>query len=696
MKALPLLFTVLAAVTTAAEEPATAKDRAIAATALLKPIERGSTKVGLAFLVRKDGETGWLLTRDEIVGTASRVEVVLWPGTPAEKIVKGDVVCAGVGYGTVKVTGVAGLPDPMNVLAEVKPRDKGEVLVAGFPEIGPANAPAGAARALKATVTVMNKKDAFWGPVTEYKLAGEFALGDRGGAIIDSSGKAIGLLSLDSSSPPAGRIVPNDTLQAWAGGSWAEFTVSTKSVTDSKARVDIAVTIFSPLGPPKSASISWARAERLKKVPNVLKRDGEWEKVHPDARDSALAISGTRGTVSIDFERFKKDEAKGTLSFQFKIVGPDGKAKWCQPAGIDVLFEADQVVKSRNSNSMLVHVREEPLPPAPGMTPLVTSETFEVKERLRRGSCLEDLHLSPDGAELAVLDLSEGKILRIHAADLTVLAEAKPEGRVAGISVTPDWKSVWVVSQVALFNKEGRVEWAGQVVRYSWPDLAAGPAVGIIGTPREVAATDAGFLAVATINGHVVMFDGAKGTDVGRTSSGGQGLLLHPNQRVVYCAQVEYVTTRGLPMKPIPSGNDPRWEVRGPSGFAGNVAAEAALSSDGRWILQPWGEVFSIEEADSRTDFLKKYSIDPCLSFAVGNGCNTFYSSTTEGTLREYEFGRFVLKREIPIGLVLRQMAIDPAKKRLYGVAVKWGNDNPTVRRGGFVSELVAIDLEKK
>lgn len=694
MKNLLLLVFAFAGSVAFAQAPAAAREKALAATALVRPVERGSTKCGAAVLVKRDEYAAWLITPGECVGTATKVEVVFWPGTPSEKVVKGDVVGAAGSLGSIRVTGVAGLPEPVDLSADLKPKDGAKASIAGFQITMPEKPHSGAARFVPATLKVVQQTDSSGNATTVYYIEGLFAGGDHGGLVLDESGRGVGICSGGfSGSFTKGTLLRNARIQLWSAGAWGELRYASQSATATKAKLEFTVTLFSAFGPPKAATLALIRKDRIKPRKMDAKSAGIGEKVFAEARESTFTVTGMTGKVSVEVDRANKDESHATFSFQIKVTGPDGKSNWCPASTGEIVFEASTPTMFAECNGVHIVPYEPPIPPAPGMTPLVTSATFEVKEVLKRSCALEDVYLSPPGDALVALDLSEGKILRIRASDLTVQAEVKAPSRVAGLAVTPDWKSVWVVSQVPLINKDGKVEWAGQAVRYSWPDLNPGLPVAMPYAPCEVAANNDGFLAYRFPGDQVALFDGTKGADLGRILSGtGRGPVLHPSGRVVYFSETVPGKTRAIPMGAVTPGAEKSWAA---DGSRGDPRCQTGISPDGRWLLQPWGQVLGIEASSGESDFLRKFAIDPCVSFAVGKGCNTFFACTEDGLLREYEFGQFAMKRQIPIGKVLRWMSIDPAKKRLYGVAVDWEKGGKG-GRGRFAGDLMAITLEKK
>lgn len=692
MRNLILLVFVVAGSAARAQEPATAQDKALAATALVRPVERGSTKHGAAVLVKRDVCEAWLLTPAEFVGRATKVGVVFWPGTPSEKEVKGDVVGASGGLGVIRVTGEADLPEPVDLTADLKPKEGAKASIAGFQITMPEKPHSGKPRFMPATVRVVQRQGSSGNTVTAYDLEGLFADGDHGAVVLDGAGNCLGLCRVGASFTTV-HLVRNAAIQLWAAGNWGELRYVSRSASATKAKLEFTVTLFSVFGPPKAATLALIRKDRIKPHKEGDKSPGENEKTFPEARESTFTISGMTGKVTVEVDRAKKDESHASFFFQIKVTGANGKSKWCPVGSAEIVFEAGTPTTAGSSTDVYIVPYEPPVPPAPGMTPLVTSAKFEVKEVLKRSCSLEDVYLSPEGDSLVALDLSEGKILRIQASDLTVQAEVEAPSRVAGLAVTPDWKSVWVVSQVPLIKKDGKVEWAGQAVRYSWPDLNPGFPVAMPYAPCEVAANNDGFLAYRFPGDQVALFDGVKGADAGRILSGtGRGPVLHPSGRVVYFSETVPGKTRAIPMGAVTPGAEKSWAA---DGSRGDPRCQTGISPDGRWLLQPWGQVLGIEASSGESDFLRKFAIDPCVSFAVGKGCNTFFACTEDGLLREYEFGQFVMKRQIPIGKVLRWMSIDPAKKRLYGVAVDWEKSGKG-GRGRFAGDLIAITLEKK
>ncbi len=96
---------------------------------------------GSGFLIRVDGETGYVATKGHVIrgpegsGGAPAITVVLRNGTEKQQKVGGEVVASSSepDLAIIKINGVKDMPAPLDVLKETEPVETMPVHVFGFP-----------------------------------------------------------------------------------------------------------------------------------------------------------------------------------------------------------------------------------------------------------------------------------------------------------------------------------------------------------------------------------------------------------------------------------------------------------------------------------------------------------------------------------------------------------------------------------
>src|SRR5438128_8323834 len=109
-----------------------------AATAFVKAEVNDEAQTGSGFLIRADGDTGFVATNHHVVASgrtaARKVELVFWSGTQKERIVPAEVVAsdADQDLAILKVS-TKGLPAPLDLTQTVRLRETMTVYTFGFP-----------------------------------------------------------------------------------------------------------------------------------------------------------------------------------------------------------------------------------------------------------------------------------------------------------------------------------------------------------------------------------------------------------------------------------------------------------------------------------------------------------------------------------------------------------------------------------
>lgn len=669
--------------------PEAAETRARGAVVLVRPPKGAGANPGSGFLLRKDGEGGVVLTSDWCVGAANEVDIVFRAGTAEERAVAGQVLGLDPtrGLATIRLADPR-LPDAIPLAAKTELKETETVYPAGYRGAETLPSPLPAVEFLKCNVSSFRRNDR--GQLQAVQLAGDIALGQTGGPLLDKTGRAAGLTVGKIPGTQTAFAVPVEEIHDFLAGDWVEIVFTVTSLSDTKAKVDVSVSLSNPQGSMRNATLSWGRKDACRgpKEPLPPDKNGDWVKAYAAAKDTLLKIREGKGEATIELDRRSPGESQTEVVIQFKLSDGGGKTTWSPPWSAYVMFDTRRASKTQNPN----RARYVPPPrvegPAVTLTPLETAASFPEAGRQGRNAVLGDLHLSPDGSEILLLDFTEGKLLRVEAATMKSKSELVLPTGVSALTVSPDWKTAWLAFRVPAFDEAKRPSTAGEIRRCRLADLKLEDPVGVEYTIRELAATDAGLLVVSPDRGDLRVFDPVKKTELARGSSG-WNLTLHPSQQCVYLAHGSPWSPAAIPVAASPAGRDPTWTC--PCDRA-NLPGRLAISGDGKWLVLSNGAAGKIAAA-RETDFVERVRIDPALDVAIPPGSSTLFSSTTGGTLRESVLGEFRTLKEVPVGAPLVEMAVDPAKKRLYAVAVREKLGDYYWKRRNFVGDLVAISL---
>lgn len=679
-----------AALPLAAQGPGGAAEKKVSdATVLVRSTLRREIPHGTGFLAAVQGDVGIVFTTGICIGGDSNALVTFHAGTPEEKTVEGEVIAVqgDRGPATVRVRNLASPPVPL-ALSESLPKAGESIFSPGFPIAPVKDAPLSSLRWVKLEV-LQAQKHQLAGYIWRCSLKGALEPGDNGAPAVDRAGRVFGYVDGASAGGGGGYLAVASELQEWLLGGWTEISTRTVSAGESNAKVEVSVKIVSPTDIVPAVTFSWIRSDRLDRNKTVYPgADREWPRLHPSMKDALLKIADGVGSATIEVER-AKGETETAISIQLKFSDGKGKSHVPQGTGARIVFEKDGTSRAENPIRIRVPSPRPTPPPVLLVTPLETSEEFRETSRLARKSVLVDMLVAPGATQIVVLDLSAGSLLRLDPETLAVIEEIPAPLGVSAMSLTPNRKCLWVVGESPAFDDQGRIIAQGWALPLAWPGLAAGKKIDLPFPPREVVAGDSGLLACSTSGGKLSFFDTIEKTH-SPAESAGTSPRLHASQNAIYILANGGIS--GHPFGPVKPGTDPVWKCIPNST---KVGGEISLSPDGLWVVATTGDACMVQAHRDR-DGKKTFKFDPCLAFATAPGSSTFFASTGDGTLREYEFGDFVLKREHRVGSVLCSMSVDPVRKRLYGVALTmppdpWGK----FRRTG-AGDVVSISLEVK
>ncbi len=181
------------------------------------------------------------------------------------------------------------------------------------------------------------------------------------------------------------------------------------------------------------------------------------------------------GTYRLDqyIHRIALDSATRTL-YAVRVsgvfIGPDGRTR-----GNDPELLVYDVGKLRPNKGF----REAP--------------SLAARARFKLDGAVGQMALAPDGKYLYYLDVTGNKLCRVDLVQRKVDRSVDVEATPAALGLTPDGKTLWVGSYQG--DRQGKLH------RLTAPNLEAKGTQAVDLSPREVAATDSGMLAVSGTQG---------------------------------------------------------------------------------------------------------------------------------------------------------------------------------------------------
>jgi S1-C subfamily serine protease len=362
------------------------------ATVLIK-VEAGAASASSAgFLMRVEGETGYIATNEHlVVPSAANVKpgltLVFSSGTDKERSVKAELVAVDSerDLAMLKVQGVKELPKAIEFADTANLVGTAPVYAFGFPAASSAQGRP-AISIGKGTVTAIRKDER--GRRVLVQIDGGIHPGNSGGPVVDSAGRLIGVATANLRQSGVNAAIPQDDLRDMLAGRIGTVGVYRKVrkpggndlvgelwTFDSRNRIDksVASTLSLPGGGAAERSGTAdivVQAQlidplvRLRRVqtfyapasgrsPPSPQADGTWAAL-PESKKEKSAIADGKVQLSLTLP-----EAKGEYYFQFSYEGPDGKPTFTQPRAFRLDRGTEPLVRDA---AMLEAVRREPVP----------------------------------------------------------------------------------------------------------------------------------------------------------------------------------------------------------------------------------------------------------------------------------------------------------------------------------------------
>jgi S1-C subfamily serine protease len=279
---------------------------------------------GSGFVVKTEGTTAYVVTNHHVISPpgASKIRgeitAVFWSGTRQEKGTTADIVAEdpAADLAVLKVTGVANLPKPIELLKTVAPEETMPVFVFGFP-LGDKLATSSRNPNLtvsRASVSSLRRND--WDQVVLVQLDGELNPGNSGGPVVDTQGRLAGVAVAKVIGSTIGFAIPPSELNRVLVGKATAASFRPVPSGEDKVEVDVEVRLADPFGQMKGVELLHGKTPADFK-PN---QKGQWQPL-PNSSRTKLTIDGQKafGKFTITAKNWKN----GTMSVQCAYIGRD-------------------------------------------------------------------------------------------------------------------------------------------------------------------------------------------------------------------------------------------------------------------------------------------------------------------------------------------------------------------------------------
>jgi S1-C subfamily serine protease len=644
--------------------------------------------VGSGFLFLKRGLTGYILTCEHVVGRSETVKVVFWSGTALERTHTATVVSRDPerDLACLVVKDVRDLPAALDLAKKTGVRETETVFAAGFPfgaifVAGQKNPEISIAKSSISSIRTNTDGD-----IVTLQLSGDINPGNSGGPLITAGGEVVGVIASKVRGTGTAFAVPPEETQVFLQGRIriASFR-KLEGSTPTLVRYEINAAVIDPLSSMAGGGIAYIEEDQAK---GELKpgKSGKWEQIHPAMKSADLKIEDEKGVAVVEFTRAAKDPRDRMVLFQAFMKGRDSKTAWMDPVSQVILFEgaAEPVVGG---------AKDVPLGSA---VELLLPDTLAPGPQLKLNSVIGGFFAAPDGSALYVLDLSDGKILKLNPDTLAISEQLEAVENAVAMTMSPDGKTIYVAASSPGSNLYAPGAGSLQVVATG--PLKTTSTFEIKHAPVQIVATDAGMV-VVTCTGQtdgMAVIDAAKKTsETAGQIYGGATLRLTPDQTRVYSGDtgISPPDFRCLHLR-----KDKGRYVGYDSPYHGDhpMGGEFEISPDGRYLVGTRGAVLRLSRSrEGDLAYLSK--IEPCSTLAMTRGCATLLAATRDGFIKAYRIGDFELQKTVKVDRYIQRALIDPARKKLHVVAsAAEPGERHFDRREKRVAQIISYSLAEK
>lgn len=310
------------------------------ATALVLVNAAEGDSSGTGFLIKREGNRGYIATNAHVVETESalrrQVRIVFNSGIPNQERtlpaeVLGEDSSRDIAILEVRSTN---LPEPIKLTSEQALQETMRVFVLGFPfgEALSTNRLHPSITITTGSVTSLRLDD--YGKVRLVQIDADINPGNSGGPVVDASGGLVGIATEKIDATAVGLALPPSELEEMLKGRVKEVGFHLQSNRNGVAEYLVKVVLIDPLQQVRSLSIFLATQNQVGKVqPDA---QGAFGQASPIMTEFPLTIQGREASGKVTL----KNNTPQDLIFlqQIRLQSADGKVKWTQPAPLKVPF----------------------------------------------------------------------------------------------------------------------------------------------------------------------------------------------------------------------------------------------------------------------------------------------------------------------------------------------------------------------
>src|SRR5262245_41302210 len=365
---------------------------------------------GSGFLVKVEGETGYLVTNHHVVTPPRRglppavVTAVFGSGTRKEKSVPAVVLATDALYdlAVLKVTGVKDLPTPLDLSQKVELVETMPVFMLGFPFGRALSTTQGNPAITIGKGSVSSIRTNEHDDVVFVQIDGDLNPGNSGGPVVDSKGRLVGIAVAKLSGTRIGMAIPPLELSRMLQGRISEVGTRPRRVSEGVAEIDLQVKLIDPLNKQRTIQAYYLRADSLKEKP-VAGKKGIWS-VLPGATRVTIDVKAQQATTTLKVTSTEKKTVRYLVQFAYTR---EGETVVTGPQSVDIDFGAPVVVGPVGPRDPVVTT-----PPAlSGDKPVQELPSTVADVAVGGGGRYLFLHL-PRDRKLALFDISQAKVVK--------------------------------------------------------------------------------------------------------------------------------------------------------------------------------------------------------------------------------------------------------------------------------------------
>ena len=364
---------------------------------------------------------------------------------------------------------------------------------------------------------------------------------------------------------------------------------------------------------------------------------------------------------------------------------------------------------SRDANVRTWRLEKPPMPtpnaydpaaasPGPSPTPAATLE-LKPTAVVPVGGTVGALYLSPNRKWLYVLNVTDGKLVKIDALAGRRTGELRLGEGTNALAMSPDGKTLAAITSVDSGNK-GAAACEVQIIDPVKMELRK--AFTVAAVPYDVAVSDAGLVFVTGGDSEwtdVAVVDSAKEAIVARWGGvwNHSFIQLSPDQKRLYVSS-QGVKPGTLDVLPIPGKIDDKpaaYRAAVPTQYA--LGGECQATADGHFLLCKTGVVLKASETRDE-DMQFQAWVGPFTAAAVDADAHSAFVLTREGVLKQFSYPEFKPLATWDLGIAPTRAALDGKAGKLYvaGFDPKAAAEHPRARGFGDVFVYSLPDMLTK